>query len=99
MMFNTLRKQKSALSLPNFKHEISDSCTPEDSLITNFEELEHVQPTTNADLLTETQEMNGNCPGFIAEDTQLYCIDRNDLNKHEALALNQLINLSPGGIT
>ena len=94
MMFNTLRKQKSAPSLPNFKHEISDSCTPEDSLITNFEELEHVQPTTNADLLTETQEMNGNCPGFIAEDTQLYCIDRNDLNKHEALALNQLINLS-----
>ena len=92
-MFNTLRKQKTAFPLPTFDQEALDSSIPEAALITNFEELEDIQITTNADILTETQKMNGACPGFIAEDAQLYCIDRSDLNKHEALALNQLINL------
>ena len=92
-MFNTLRKQKTAFPLPTFDQEAADSSVPEAALITNFEELEEIQITTNADILTETQKMNGACPGFIAEDAQLYCIDRSDLNKHEALALNQLMNL------
>ena len=92
-MFNTLRKQKTAFPLPTFDQEAADSSVPEAALITNFEELEDIQITTNTDILTETQKMNGACPGFIAEDAQLYCIDRSDLNKHEALALNQLINL------
>ena len=92
-MFKVLRKQKTALPLPTFEQEAPGNTLPEASLITNYEELENIQLTTNADILTETQKMNGACPGFIAEDAQLYCIDRSDLDKHEALALNQLINL------
>ena len=92
-MFNALRKQKTVFPLPTFEHEAPNSSVTATPLITNFEELEDIQLTTNADILTETQKMNGACPGFIAEDAQLYCIDRSDLNKHEALALNQLINL------
>ena len=95
-MFKALRKQKQAQPLPIFEQEAPDNSGPEAALITNYEELEDIQLTTNADILTETQKMNGVCPGFIAEDAQLYCIDRSDLDKHEALALNQLINLSRG---
>ena len=96
MMFKALRKQKQAQPLPIFEQEAPNNSGPEAALITNYEELEDIQLTTNADILTETQKMNGVCPGFIAEDAQLYCIDRSDLDKHEALALNQLINLSRG---
>ena len=93
-MFKTLKKQNATLPLPTFKQEAANASIPEAALITNYEELENIQLTTNADILSETQKMNGGCPGFIAEDTQLYCIDRSDLDKHEALALNQLINIS-----
>ena len=93
-MFKTFKKQRSALRLPTFEQEQQDNRLPEAPLITNYEELDNIQITTNADLLTETQKLNGACPGFIAEDAQLYCIDRSDLDKHEALALNQLIHLS-----
>ena len=93
MMFKTFKKQQRAPTLPSFEQEQAENMVAEAPLITNYEELENIQPTTNADILTETRKMNGACPGFIAEDKQLYCIDRSDLNKHEALALNQLINL------
>ena len=94
MMFNRLRKQKTATPLPTFEHDVPNSSVQQAPLITNFDELENIQLTTNADILTETQKMNGDCPGFIADDAQLFCIDRSDLDKHEALALNQLINLT-----
>ena len=93
MMFKSLKKQKTALPLPSFKQEQPDASAPDTPLITNYEELENIQLTTNAEILTETQKLNGVCPGFIAEDAALYCIDRRDLDKHEALALNQMINL------
>ena len=93
-MFKALRKHKADSPLPTFKQVPADASVPVTPLITNYEELENIQLTTNADILTETQKMNGAFPGFIAEDAQLYCIDRSDLDKHEALALNQLINLS-----
>ena len=92
-MFKTPRKQEKKPKLPSFEQDLPEYATPKATLITNYEELENIQLTTNADILSETQKMNGACPGFIAEDAQLYCIDRSDLNKHEALALNQLINL------
>ena len=93
-MFKVLKKQQKASPLPSFEQAQAQDMVCEAPLITNYEELENIQRTTNADILTETWKMNGACPGFIAEDQQLYCIDRSDLNKHEALALNQLINLS-----
>lgn len=93
MMFNTLKKPKTAYHLPTFEHETPDGKVRQTPLITNYEELENIQLTTNSEILSEAQKINGACPGFIAEDAQLYCIDRNDLDKHEALALNQLINL------
>lgn len=93
IMFKTPRKQEKKPKLPSFEQDLPEYATPKATLITNYEELENIQLTTNADILSETQKMNGACPGFIAEDAQLYCIDRSDLNKHEALALNQLINL------
>ena len=94
MMFKTFKKQQEALPLPSFEQEQAENMARKTPLITNYEELENIQLTTNADILTETRKMNGACPGFIAEDKQLYCIDRGELDKHEALALNQLINLS-----
>ena len=93
MMFNSLKKHKAAPLLPVFKQEQPDAPAAEAPLITNYEEMENIQLTTNSEILSETQKMNGVCPGFIAEDAQLYCIDRSDLDKHEALALNQMINL------
>lgn len=93
MMFKALKKRKPVAALPTFEQEAPDNKVQEAPLITNYEELEDIRLTTNADILAETRKINGACPGFIAEDAQLYCIDRSDLNKHEALALNQLINL------
>ena len=93
MMFKTFKKQPRAPTLPSFEQEQAENMVSAAPLITNYEELENIQPTTNTGILAETRKMNGACPGFIAEDKQLYCIDRSDLNKHEALALNRLINL------
>ena len=100
-MFNTLRKQKTAFPLPTFDQEAADSSVPEAALITNFEELEDIQITTNADILTETQKMNGACPGFIAEDAQLYWADSSHkCNKRFrfSIFLNQLREYLPRGL-
>ena len=62
------------------------------ALITNYEELDTVQLSSDPIVLAALQTMNGQCPGFLADDDTLYCIDRTDLTKHEALALNQLVH-------
>ncbi len=93
MFKNSLKKQKARLTLPEFGQNPSAKPAGAAPLITNYDELVDVQITTDPTVLTEIQKMNGACPGFISEDRELYCIDRNDLDKQEALALNQLVNL------
>lgn len=94
MMFkHAPKKQKTRLALPEFSPEGPAKPVAGPALIANYDELAEVQITTDPAVLSYMQKMNGACPGFISEDRELYCIDRSDLSKGEALALNQLVNL------
>ena len=98
-MFSFGKKQKGRKTqLTNLK--LDQGYTPAQApIITDFAEIEALNPTSNPEILARIQQLkhlknvNGSSPGFVDSHNQVYCIRRTDLDRSEALALHQIINI------
>lgn len=92
-MLKLLKRKDAPANLPEFSHQVAQEWPrPAPSLIADYDEIAGMQVTTNSAILKVMEEMNGACPGFVSQDNEIVCIDRNDLNQHEAVALNHLVS-------
>ncbi len=92
-MLKLLKRKDAPANLPEFSHQVAQEWPrPAPSLIADYDEIAGMQMTTNSAILKVMEGMNGACPGFVSQDNEIVCIDRNDLNQHEAVALNHLVS-------